>query len=66
MTLQEIKKNIIKFVESGKNVDQVIDIVTSNLNEEQKISLVKMFELDIIEQVKNASSILDMDMSETL
>ena len=26
MTLQEIKKNIIKFVESGENVDQVIDI----------------------------------------
>ena len=66
MNLQQIKENILKFVESGKNVDQVIDIVTSNLNEEQKISLVKMFELDIIEQVKNASSILDMDMSETL
>ena len=66
MNLQQIKENILKFVESGKNVDQVIDIVTSNLNEEQKIRLVKLFELDIIEQVKNASSILDMDMSEAL
>ncbi len=66
MTLQEIKKNIIKFVESGENVDQVIDITTSNLNDDQKINLVEMFENDMIEQVKHTTSILDIGINETL
>jgi hypothetical protein len=66
MNLREIKKNIIKFVEDGKSVDHVVDITTSNLSEDQKINLVEMFENDMIEQVKNTTSILDMGINETL
>ena len=66
MNLQQIKESIIKFVESGKNVDKVVDITTSNLSEEQKINLVKMFEDDMIEQIKQTTSILDIGISETL
>jgi len=66
MNLQEIKDNIIKFVESKKNVDKVVDITTSNLNEDQKIRLVELFENDMIEQLKNTTSILDIGIDETL
>ena len=55
MNLQQIKENILKFVESGKSVDKVVDITTSNLSEEQKIQLVEMFENDMIEQVKHTT-----------
>ena len=36
MNLHQIKNSIIKFVESGKNVDRVVDITTSNLSDDQK------------------------------
>ena len=66
VTLQEIKKNIIKFVEDGKTVDRVVDITTSHLSEDQKINLVELFENDMIEQVKHTTSILDIGINETL
>ncbi len=60
MNLVDIKNNIIKFVESGENVDQVIDIITSNLNHDQKINLVEMFEEDMLNQINNATNLLNV------
>lgn len=60
MNLQQIKENILKFVESGKNVDQVIDITTANLNDDQKINLVEMFEEDMLDQISDATNILNV------
>lgn len=59
MNLTEIKQNIIKFVESGEDVDKIIDIVTSNLSEDQKITLVEMFEQDMLSQVSEANNIFN-------
>ena len=60
VNLQEIKENILKFVESGENVDQVIDITTANLNDDQKINLVEMFEEDMLDQIGDATNILNV------
>ena len=65
MNLHEIKKNIIKFVESGKNVDRVIDITTSNLSDDQKIHLTELFEEDMLNQVNKATNLLDADFNFT-
>ncbi len=62
MNLDEIKNSIIKFVESGKNVDRVIDITTSNLSDNQKIHLIELFEEDMLNQVNEASNLLDADL----
>lgn len=66
MNLHEIKNSIIKFVESGENVDHVIDIVTSNLSEDQKIHLTELFEIDMINQVNRADNLFDADLSGSL
>ena len=58
MNLYEIKDNILKFVESGENVDHVVDITTSNLSEDQKVNLTEMFEEDMINQLGEADNIL--------
>ena len=58
MTLLEIKQNIIKFVEKGEDVDKVIDIVTSNLDEDRKLRLIELFEEDMINQLGEADNIL--------
>lgn len=57
MNLYEIKDNILKFVESGENVDHVVDITTSNLSEDQKVNLTEMFEEDMINQLSEADNI---------
>lgn len=59
MNLYEIKDNIIKFVESGENVDKVIDITTSHLSNDQKIHLTELFEEDMINQVNEDSTTFD-------
>lgn len=59
MNLYEIKENIIKFVESGKSVDHVIDIVASNLSEDQKIRLTELFEEDMLYQIDQAKTLID-------
>jgi hypothetical protein len=66
MNLYEIKNNIIKFVESGENVDKVIDITTSNLNHDQKINLVEIFEEDMLEQINNATNLLNVGIKDTM
>ena len=63
MNLYEIKENIIKFVEGGKNVDHVIDITTSNLSDNQKIHLTELFEIDMINQVNEADNLFDADLN---
>ncbi len=60
MNLVDIKKNIIKFVENGENVDHVVDITTSNLNNDQKINLVEMFEEDMLNQINDATDVLNV------
>ena len=66
MTLLEIKQNIIKFVESGKDVDKVIDIVTSNLNEDRKLRLIELFEEDMINQLSEADNIFTTQIQGSL
>ncbi len=66
MNLVDIKKNIIKFVESGKNVDHVLDITTSNLNDDQKINLVEMFEEDMLDQINDATDVLGVGIKGSL
>tara|TARA_B100001093_G_scaffold214167_1_gene205448 strand:- start:74 stop:967 length:894 start_codon:yes stop_codon:yes gene_type:complete len=60
MNLHEVKENIIKFVENGENVDHVIDIVTSNLSEDQKVYLTELFEEDMLNQINEATTWLDI------
>ena len=62
MNLYEIKNNIIKFVESGENVDKVIDITTSNLSDDQKIHLTELFEEDMINQVGETNNIFTVQI----
>ena len=66
MNLVDIKKNIIKFVESGENVDQVIDITTSTLSHDQKINLVEMFEEDMLNQLSEADNIFTAQIQGSL
>tara|TARA_B100001093_G_scaffold212186_1_gene203672 strand:+ start:1118 stop:2011 length:894 start_codon:yes stop_codon:yes gene_type:complete len=66
MNLVDIKKNIIRFVESGENVDHVIDITTSNLNDNQKINLIEMFEVDMLKQINEASNLLNVRIQGSL
>lgn len=66
MNLYEIKDYIIKFVESGENVDKVIDIVTSNLDEDQKLRLIELFEEDMINQLGEADSIFTAQIKGSL
>ena len=66
MTLPEIKQNIIKFVESGEDVDKVIDIVTSNLNEDRKLRLIELFEEDMINQLSEADNIFTTQIQGSL
>ena len=66
MNLHEIKNSIIKFVESGENVDHVIDIVTSNLSEDQKIHLTELFEIDMINRVNESNNLFDANLSGSL
>lgn len=66
MTLLEIKQNIIKFVESGEDVDKVIDIVTSNLNEDRKLRLIELFEEDMINQLSEADNIFTAQIQGSL
>ena len=66
MTLLEIKQNIIKFVESGKDVDKVIDIVTSNLNEDRKLRLIELFEEDMINQLSEEDNIFTTQIQGSL
>tara|TARA_Y100001933_G_C19013175_1_gene569860 strand:- start:482 stop:1375 length:894 start_codon:yes stop_codon:yes gene_type:complete len=66
MNLTEIKQNIIRFVESGENVDKVIDIVTSNLDEDQKLRLVELFEEEMINQLGEADTVLTAQIKGSL
>lgn len=66
MNLTEIKKHILQFAEENDDVNKIVDMLTSDLSDNQKISLMEMFEEDMILHIKNTSSIWEVGIGDQL